>query len=306
MNITKEEALKEVAGITGETYYDWRPNKANCLRGVWSKSELHYASHNPHQWAAGQKKEIRACMQFGSLVDCLMTEPEKFEQTYVVTEENDARKKGYLDAKKEAEASGRQILKKDDLACAERIIESILAHPEGRLMVTGAAQEVFTGTVGLEGPEGKVWVALKGKPDFVIINEEHGYCDIYDLKVTGVTSDDEITRIARSLGYHWQEEIYRRLAEQSGLHVRSFKFVFGCSEIESRVRVASFGAEARTGAQKALLKAWSMVYALGTGHIPAELEPKELVIGGRYLPDRQNHYWDSLPEIEVPLVNVEW
>lgn len=305
MNITKEEALKEFAGINGDNYFDYKPNKVNALRGTWSKSELHWASHNPHQWAAGQKKQIRACMQFGSLVDCLMTEPEKFESLYVVTEETDARKKGYLDAKKEAEASGRSILKKTDLQEAEQIIENILGHPDGKLMASGEAQKVFTGTISLDGPKGKVWVALKGKPDFVIVDEEHGFCDIYDLKITGVTSDDEIAKIARSLGYHWQEEIYRRLAEQNGLHVRNFKFVFGCSEISSRVRVASFGNEARTGAQKALLKAWSMIYALGTGHIPAELESKELLIGGRYLPD-QRHYWDSLPEIHTPLVHVEW
>ncbi len=49
-----------------------------------------------------------------------------------------------------------------------------------------------------------------------------------------------------------------------------------------------------------------MVYAMGTGHIPAELESKELLIGGEYQPERKPLYWDTLPEIHVPLVDIEW
>lgn len=305
MHQTKESALAEMAGINPDNYHDWKPNVTQRMRGTFSKSELHYLAHNPHQWHARIPKEYRACMKTGSLVDMLMTEPHKFEQTYVVTDEADARKKVYLDAKKEAKAYGKTILKRADLEEAEKMIENVMGHPEGRLMARATPQPVFTGAVKLSDMESGEhgWMALKIKPDYVQIDD--GVADVWDLKCTGADDDASIARIARDLGYHWQEYVYDRVITQNRIHVRSFKFVFVCTNPPYRVRVVEFDDEARTGAEKGLTKAFSMAYAFGRDRIPAELESPTLLLGRKRDPVR--NYWDTVPDLHPRFITrIDW
>ena len=250
------------------------------------------------------KKGYKNVMFMGSLLDILMTEPEKFNSLYVVTDEEDGRKKAYQDAKKEAEDSGRMLVKKTELATAERMSEAILGHPEGIKMVKGEPQRVFTSAVKILHPSiGEVWSAFKLKTDFTQENED-GTVDVWDLKVTGFSDDDGIAKVCRNLGYHWQEELYSSAINSTGRHVRSFKFVFVCEEAPHRVRVVEFNDEALHGARRGIQKAYSIVTAVAAGHSPAELESHKLVLGSKI---ERPHYWDTVNDIPNQfLADVRW
>lgn len=299
---TAEAAKAEYDGITPENYFDYRPNKADCLRGTWSKSELHYAGHHTHRWAAGVRKTVTAAMQSGSLVDTFITEPAKMDELYVISDEEDARKKGYKDAKAKADAEGKTLVKRSDLVHAQGMCDSIMNHHEAKQMLSGDFQRVFTGTVALSGEHGDVHVAMKGKTD-AVIDVEPNVIDIWDLKRSSAETDEEIAKIARTLGYNWQEHFYSRLAEQNGFFVRRFLFVFVHPEPPYRVRVVEFGDEAIRGAELSTQKAFSTIYEIGHGTLPTELDGERLLLGGPVMPPK-NHYWDTVKYAPKNLVDV--
>lgn len=305
MHQTKAAALAEVEGINSDNYHDWEPNTLNPLKGTWSKSALHYAAHEPHKWAAGTRKRFKSVMFMGSLVDCLMTEPEKFNDLYIVTEEEDGRKKAHQDAKKLAEDQGKSLVKASELKLAEDMIEKVLGHPEGAAMAKAEPQRVFTAALKLHHPAKNEtgYVAFKLKTDYT---EDHGdgSMTVWDLKVTGHETDDDIAKISRRLGYHWQEELYSGAIQANGYHVRSFKFVFVCDVFPHRVRIVEFNNEALSGASRGIRKAFSIVKAVADGHVPAEFETKTLVLGSK---PEQLPYWDTVQPIPTEMqVDVEW
>lgn len=299
---TREEALEAASRINDENYFDHKPNTSFPLTGVWSKSSLHYAGHNLHRWAAGLPKKITHAMGRGTLLDVLLTEPEKFQELYVVTSEEDARKKAYKDAKAAAESSGRRLVKESEVKAAQDACDAIMNHHLAKEMLSGDMQHIMTGAVKLSGSKGDVFLSLKGKTDATIIGD--GTAKIWDLKGTGAEDDESIKRISKQVGYHWQEFLYSKLSEQNGLFCESFKFAFVEFDAPHRVRVVEFGDEALDAAEKAMQKVFSAIYAIGHGASPYELESEKLLLGGGKQGDY--NYWDTVPFTPSELVDVEW
>lgn len=306
---TKEKALAETKLIDEHNYHDWQPNAAHPLKGVWSKSALHYAAHNPHKWAAGHRKTYKSVMFMGSLVDMLMTEPMKFHDTYHVTAEEDGRTAAYKAAKKAAEESGKVLVKEAEVQTAQAMCDALMNHPEGIAMIKGDPQAVFTAAARITHPAAgddkhrECFIPFKIKTDYCLTHED-GSVDVWDIKVTGVESDEEIARICRNLGYHWQEELYTRVITAGGSFVRSFKFVFVCEEPPHRIRIVEFNDEALAGAASGIQKGLSIVKAVADGHLVSEIETPKLILGSKI---EKPHYWDTVMPIPDHLkINVDW
>ena len=300
---TKEQALRELEGINPDNYFDYKPTRSNPLRGAWSKSVLHKAAHSPYEYEANIPMVVTAPMKFGTLVDLFITEPHTFEKDYVITEHEDARRKPYKDAKLEATEAGKILAKRSEVQRAESIFEAIQKDSDMKAMLSGDAQKVLTGVVELSGSAGKTHIAMKGKTDFWIDHGD-GSVTIWDMKVTGAPNDNEIAKICRGLGYHWQHYIYQALAEQAGYRVRDFAFGFIRSDKPFRSRVVRCNEHVLHQAGVGVRKAFSMLYSMGAkGLSPADMETPAMVLGERP-PERD--YWDTLEDRDIEICDVNF
>lgn len=298
---TKEEAQARLDLVTSDNYYSHGVERHAPLAGVWSKSELKKLCCNTAEWFAEVPFRGSAKTEFGSLVDCLATEPEKYISTYYLTTETDKRKKGFLDAKKAAEEARMTVVTARDVRRAETAIEKLQANPFGQVLLNGEKQVTLKGLAKLTGPLGEVWVPIKGRPDS-ITHHADGSITIEDLKTTAECEPSSIIGVCKYLSYHWQDAIYTILAKQNGYDVRDFRFVFVGTDEPFHVQPAKFDLDARDQGVKCLEKALSAVYWIGHGHGINALYPEELIIG----PYKPKHYWDTCPDFNLPLVDVEW
>lgn len=79
--------------------------------------------------ACDNPKPPSTSMSFGSLVHCLVLEPDQFGQRYEVTTETNKRLKAYKVAKADAEERGLELVTDLDLSNAHRAAGNVLAHP---------------------------------------------------------------------------------------------------------------------------------------------------------------------------------
>lgn len=288
---TREQAQAEFKGLTDESYYDFSPNQAQIAKGVWSKSELIKFSKNPVVWNAHLPFFATEKMKFGSLVDCRLTEPDQFNKRYLVTKETDGRTKAFKDAKKAAIIEKKELLKESILEQSIEVENVFRQHPLGARCLEGMPQQVWKSVVEINGPIGQAFIALKGKPDFVIKNDD-GTVDIVDLKVSGFRDDKEIKSISKSFGYHWQEYIYSMLAEAQGLEVNRFSFAFLGRDEPHDFREVEFTANAIEWASRNVHRAFSKIYFIAGGASFGGFRDPVLKLGD--IPKRAD-YWDTVP-----------
>lgn len=299
---TKQQAQELLALLTPENYFTISAGPGAPLAGVWSKSALKQVACNTSDWLANVPFRATAKTEFGNLVDIMATEPKRFEEIYVMTDECDKRRTGYKAAKALAEESGKQVVTTKDLKRADAAIEALQANKFGRVLLAGEMQRIFTGVVKLTGPLGEVWVPLKAKTDSVT---DHGdkSLTIEDLKTTEEPTPGAIRGVCKHLSYHWQDAIYTELAKQNGYEVRDFRFVFVGTNEPFHVQPAKFDQLTRQVALKNLEKALSLVYWLGHGYSLDRLYPEELILGPYVAPES---WWDTCPDFSMPLVEVDW
>lgn len=303
---TKEEALRKLEEVTPDNYFSVSASRHDPLGGVWSKSALKSLACNTLDWFAGTPFRGSAKTEFGNLVDCMATEPEKFHSTYFVSAETDKRKKAFLDDKKVAESLGRTPITTKDVQRSESALAALQGNEFGRVLLGGQMQRILKGTVKLCGPLGDVWVPLKAKTDSVTEHAD-GSLTIEDLKTTESPDPTSIKSVSRYLSYHWQDAIYTVLAKQMGHEVRDFRFVFVGTDEPYHVQPVKFSQEAREWGLKGIERALGLVYWAGFGYGVSKFYPTELTLGedpeGGYKP---KNYWDTCPDFNLGEVEVVW
>ena len=144
----------------------------------------------------------------GSLVDCLLLEPDKFAEYFQMTPEYyvnakkdqkpwDLRSSTCREMKKQIEATGRELVSVQDMDVANKIKDEILAHKTARELLIDAQTQV---SMVWEDPE--TGILCKGRID--IKNED----SIGDLKTTFDASPGAFSRHVYKFNYHCQAALY--------------------------------------------------------------------------------------------------
>ena len=107
-----------------------------------SKSLICNFIEDPAAWKASVKKEPTAAMQAGSVLDCLLTEPDKFETRYVMSEYAEFRTNESKQWRQEMEDAGLVVLKQDQFDSAQAQLDAIRSKPEAAALLKDAQFQV--------------------------------------------------------------------------------------------------------------------------------------------------------------------
>lgn len=138
-------------------------------------------------------------MRFGSMLHCLVLEPDQFEERYAIAPDVDKR----TTAGKEAFArwqfnnKGKDAVSVDEYDRANRMADAVMRQA-GSLLTGGEAEKPV-----LWERDGAL---LKAKMDYV------GEC-IVDLKTTSADDEEGLIRAAWTFGYHISAAAYQEAAE---------------------------------------------------------------------------------------------
>jgi len=177
-------------------------------------------------------------MAFGSAYHTYILEPEKFEQTYYVFDDDAIYQvligegfksprstKQYEEwAESEMRLIGdRKTIEKSDFQKIKDMKDKLMSHYYCRALLSGGEAEYsITGT--LQTSEGDI--NLKARPDYVKANKHF----IIDLKTTFDASEDGFTRAAADNDYHIQAALYSDLMEMITGDSRGWTFFFIAQE----------------------------------------------------------------------------
>jgi len=185
-----------------------------------SKSLITDFITDPGTWKASKKKETTASMGFGSLVDCLLLEEDKFETRYAISPYPDFRKKEAQEWRDEMQSSGVEIVTEDRLASAHDACEAVRNHYAAAALLYGSQSQVAFRHKTRYG------IASKGLVDIVPLAED----TLVDLKTcsqTALESKRSLQRYIYDWSYHIQAGAYLDgWNVASGEDRTRFKFIF--------------------------------------------------------------------------------
>src|SRR4029077_1470857 len=142
-----------------------------------SRPQLVEFNHNPRRWLHGYGEKPTRAMKFGSLVDCLLLTPRKFDQLYAVKPEQYLASKGTMEKwtrqakpcrkwEDDHEAAGRIVIDNYDRLEAEACVNSLMDEPEIRSLVNASDAQVLV-TADYLGPGPRKLIPLKFLLDLV-------------------------------------------------------------------------------------------------------------------------------------------
>ena len=188
---------------------------------------------DPSAWKNSLPKVQTGAMKGGSLLDCLLTTPHEFDARYAVSIYDEFRTKESKSWRDEMEASGKSVIKIDQLDAANAQLKAIVNKPEALALISGAQFQVaFRHDTAFP-------FASKGLIDILPDDNE----TIVDLKTcvpSALESKRSLARHVFDFGYHIQAGAYcDGLAIASGIERTQFKFIFVTSKPPFRVAVVS-------------------------------------------------------------------
>lgn len=209
-----------------------------------SKSLITDFLADPGTWKASKRKETTASMGFGSLVDCLLLETDKFETRYAVSPYADFRKNEAQEWKAEMDAAGVEIVTEDKLVAAHDCCEAVRNHDAAAAILYGAQTQVAF------RHKTKYSIASKGLIDIVPLAED----TLVDLKTCSQAALKNRRALARHVWewrYHLQAGAYLDgWNVASGEERTRFKFIFvtnsepfRCAVIELPMAAILLGAQ---------------------------------------------------------------
>ena len=209
-----------------------------------SKSLITDFIDDPGTWKASKKKETTAAMGFGSLVDCLITDPDKFDGLYAISPYPDFRSKAAQEWKAEMQAGGIEIVTEDRMSDANEACAAVINHYFAAPILEGARYQVAF------RHDTKYGFASKGLIDIVPADET----TLVDLKTCSQTALENKRAMQGHIhkwGYHIQAGAYLdgwNIA--SGEERTKFKFIFvtnsapfRCAVVELPLTDIIFGAD---------------------------------------------------------------
>ena len=170
-----------------------------------SYSSLKAFAKSPNHYLLYKQRKMKPtpAMQLGSIADCLVLTPDRFERQYSVLPEIDRRTKEgkaiyetFLE-----DAQGKELVKMETYREAKSIADAVIHHREAMELLQGQKQVELSGEIhGIE---------FRGFADAVNSNS------VIDLKTTQDASPGNFQKQAYNLMYHLQCAIYLEL---SGAH----------------------------------------------------------------------------------------
>ena len=230
---------------------------------------------DPGTWKASKKKETTASMGFGSLVDCLLLEPDKFETRYCISPYADFRKKEAQEWKAEIAAAGVEIVTEDKLADARDACDAVRNNTAAACILYGARSQVAFRHETRHG------IASKGLIDIVPLADN----TLVDLKTCNQSALENKRALQRHI-YDWQYHI------QAGCYLdgwnvatgeerHRFKFIFVTNSAPFRCAVVEL--------PLAAILLGSQQYQSGVARFAECLEN-----------DTWPSQWDGTVEIDLP------
>ena len=171
-------------------------------------------------------------MELGTAVHMAVLEPELFLETYTTAPAVSKTTKAGKEAWAEAEATGKKLLKSEELDQIDRMHQSLLSHPGARkaLKSAGKAEQSIFATDSATGLE------MKCRPDYLT---DSGW--VIDLKTTTDASAESFARSAANFRYHVQAAWYMHVI-QTATGERPKGFVFLAVEKSAPYAVQVFKA----------------------------------------------------------------
>lgn len=182
------------------------------------KSQLDLISVSPATARQGFKEQTDA-MIMGSLVHCLVLQPELFDSEYIISPNFDLRtKSGKEDSQLfEFSAIGKTIINSDDYKKALKMRDSALNVVGDFLDISDAIIENAA-----FWKDSETGVLCKCKPDIYIPSIGVAI----DLKTTaGFATADYFGKSVKSFRYHVQQAFYTQGLQSNGFEVNNFLFV---------------------------------------------------------------------------------
>jgi hypothetical protein len=182
--------------ITRE-FINQRPLSKSSL-AEFQKSPIHYVNY------LNEKKDSSGFL-IGSLVDCLVLEPEKFEERYFIYGKPDLRTKAGKEKQQNAllQAGERTLITDVDFQTAQYCKMSLMDHNEARTLI----ENRFDVQKKLSWVDRKTKLPLIGYQDFRSKAWESDL--LVDLKTSKSADPDEFNKAIANFGYDLQNAAYR-------------------------------------------------------------------------------------------------
>ena len=184
-------------------------------------------------WKSSPRKEQTKAMRGGSVLDCLLTEPQQFDARYAMSIYDEFRTKEAKSWRDEMEAEGRQVLKEAEFDAAQAQLRAIKSKPEAASLINGAQFQIAF------RHETAYPFASKGLID-ILPNDGETIVDLKTCEPSALESKRSLARHIFDWGYYIQAGAYcEGMAIASGIERTQFKFIFVTSKPPFRVAVVS-------------------------------------------------------------------
>lgn len=175
---------------------------------------------DPSVWRNSPSKKQTASMQAGSVLDCLLTEPESFENRYVFSIYDEFRTNQSKAWRHEIELSGRVVITRADFDTAESQLAAIYDKREAAKLLDGAQYQIAF-KHGTKYPFG-----CKGLID-ILPSDGETIVDLKTCDARALESHRSLSRYIYDWGYHVQAGAYcDGYSIASGDERTRFKFIF--------------------------------------------------------------------------------
>jgi hypothetical protein len=183
-------------------------------RIVRSNSTLKAFNDDPALFHAGYRKPPTKAMNRGSLFDCLLTSPHRFDEDFVCSEFKDFKSKA---AQEWRDEQTKTIVTEKELKSAVGTIEAIQSDTRWQEMTEGSPSFQVAMRADFDGAPFKALIDLL--PD-----EDSPYGDaIVDVKrLSQVETLEDVLRACRKLKYNRQGGLYRAMARELGVKRKRF------------------------------------------------------------------------------------
>jgi hypothetical protein len=160
------------------------------------------------RWEMDNPKKSTPDMVFGSLIDCLLLEPDKFSNYFTTLPETSVDKKDNIipfsarsdhgkNVLKSIYESGKQPISTSQIKHGKSLVDGIMGHPTAGQWLSGGRAQV---TIIWNDPQ--TGVLCKIRPDYLRDDR------ITDLKTTKDAHPSVFSSIAGRMGYHIQAALY--------------------------------------------------------------------------------------------------
>lgn len=196
-----------------------------------SKSLITSFAPDPSAWKSSPPNKVTASMRAGSLFDTLVTEPDKMESRYVVSEFDGFRTKDAKEWRARIEETGATVVKQSEMTFAQAQLSAVQSKPEAMALLNGARYQVaFRHST-------KYAFDAKGLID-IVPDDDELLVDVKTCEPSALESKRKLQRHILDWQYHVQAGGYcEGYSVASGSERTRFKFIFITNKYPIRVAV---------------------------------------------------------------------